>query len=119
MRQFAPVLLASLVIAYAHVAAARDPGRGWNPTEAAPLASSISDHSDADLLAERHLALYRASRASQLRDHRGMPENATRSGSNDDRDASPAMIRTSATAALPLVPRVPVHPASETSTSLR
>jgi hypothetical protein len=55
------------------------------------VSDAASDMSDADVLAERHLALYRASRAA-------VP------GLRDSADESPAPIsvRTSATAALPL-----------------
>ncbi|MGQ0522793.1 MAG: hypothetical protein ACT4P8_03915 [Betaproteobacteria bacterium] len=50
-----------------------------------------SDMSDGDVLAERHLALYRASRVAVLGLHDSADENQT-----------PVSVRTSATAALPL-----------------
>lgn len=54
---------------------------------------------DLDMLAERHLALYRASRASVL----GLQERPE--------DGMPVNVRTSATAAIPL----PDHPVSDGS----
>jgi hypothetical protein len=66
--------------------------------------------SDADLLAERHLALYRALyRAAQ------QPRVSERSSGvdSDERDGPSLSIRTSATAALPLGPRIPANPSVE------
>jgi hypothetical protein len=61
----------------------------------------VVETSDANLLAERHLALYRA--AQQIRVSARDPQNL------QEADAQPAIVRTSATAALPLGPRVPAH----------
>lgn len=55
------------------------------------VSDAASDMSDADVLAERHLALYRASRAAVL----GLRDSA-------DESQAPISVRTSATAALPL-----------------
>jgi hypothetical protein len=52
---------------------------------------AVSDMSDADVLAERHLALYRVSRAAVL----GLRDLSAE-------DSGPASVRTSATAPLPL-----------------
>lgn len=98
MRQFASVLLASVVLAYAQLASAHDPGRSSYPAGATP-SSPASDNSDAALLADRHLALYRASQ--HARDNGAASGNAAGS-SNNDRGAMPAIVRTSASAALPL-----------------
>lgn len=57
---------------------------------------AASDMSDADVLAERHLALYRASRAAVL----GLRDSG-------DESHAPISVRTSATAALPLPPDRP------------
>lgn len=61
---------------------------------------SVATDSDADLLAERHLALYRASRLQ------------TPHSEADGGDGIPQPVRSSATAAIPLAPRAPVLPES-------
>ena len=61
-------------------------------------AVSASSGSDADVLAERHLALYRASQ---------LPTVTSEAASENDADTGQVVVRSSATAALPLPPRVP------------
>jgi hypothetical protein len=65
--------------------------------------ANVTSESDADLLAERHLALYRASQQRQLL-----------SSESDGGDAVPPPARTSATAAIPLGPRAPALPETHT-----
>ena len=60
-------------------------------------AVSASGGSDADVLAERHLALYRASQ---------LPTVTSEAASENDADTAQTVARSSATAALPLPPRV-------------
>jgi hypothetical protein len=68
------------------------------PLETPPATSSVaSDMSDADVLAERHLALYRVSRAAVL----GLRDVSAE-------DNTPVIVRTSATASLPLPPEQPL-----------
>ncbi|MGQ0750049.1 MAG: hypothetical protein ACT4PS_05885 [Betaproteobacteria bacterium] len=79
------VAAASLALVSMHGAADN------RPLETRPVApSAASAMSDADLLAERHLALYRVSRASVL----GLRDSAE--------DSVPVSVRTAATAPLPL-----------------
>jgi hypothetical protein len=100
MRPFALVLPALFIVVCAQPAAAHD-----GSVRAAPLTTSVVESSDADLLAERHLALYRAAQQIQAGKSasQGLPEA----------DAQPAIVRTSATAALPLGPRVPANPSTD------
>ena len=68
------------------------------PLETLPAASSVaSDMTDADVLAERHLALYRASRAAVL----GLRDFSAE-------DDTQVVVRTSATAPLPLTQEQPL-----------
>jgi hypothetical protein len=103
MRQFAPVLLASLIVACAQPAAA-DNGHSGRAT--APTINSMPGSSDADLLAERHLALYRAAQQPRVSERSSGVDG-------DERDGPSLSIRTSATAALPLGPRIPANPSVE------
>jgi hypothetical protein len=98
MRPFALVLPALFIVVCAQPAAAHD----GSSVRAASLTDSVVDNSDANLLAERHLALYRA--AQQIR------AGGSASQSLSEVDAQPAIIRTSATAALPLAPHRPANP---------
>jgi len=102
MRQFAPVLLASLIVACAQSAAAGD----RHSVRAAPTTAPISGSSDAELLAERHLALYRAAQQPRVSERSSGVDS-------DERDGPSLSIRTSATAALPLGPRIPANPSVE------
>jgi hypothetical protein len=101
MRSFAPVLPALLVIVCAAPAAAHE----GSSVRAAPVKASVVETSDANLLAERHLALYRA--AQQIRAGASAPQNL------HEADAQAAIVRTSATAALPLGRRAPAHPSTD------
>lgn len=109
MRQFAPVLIASVVVAYTQFAAAQDSDRTSHTTGAKPTVGAVAEGSDAHLLAERHLALYRASKY--------MHDNGSSSSAagpvNHDPDAPPVIVRTSATAALPITPRDSVNRPAE------
>jgi len=101
MRSFAPVLSALFVIVCAAPAAAHDSAS----VRAAPVTASAVETSDANLLAERHLALYRA--AQQIRAGAGAPQNL------HEADTQPPIVRTSATAALPLGPRAPARSSTD------
>lgn len=81
------VTAASLAIVWTQTAMSDT--RSVEPPRGAP--ATASDMSDADVLADRHLALYRASRTTVM---------GLREPSDDDGHA--VSVRTSATAALPL-----------------
>lgn len=98
MRPFAPLLLVS-VFACAPLASAHDSGGGGHAI--GTTGTTMSTGSDAELMAERHLALYRASRHAR---ENGAASGHAAASSNGERGATAAVIRTSATAALPLAP---------------
>ena len=107
MSSFTRVLLSSLFVVCAQPALAGETGRDAFFDRTIPLPTFAHDSSDADLLAERHLALYRA---SQLPPKRSALENTSAQG-NGERDVAPIPVRTSATAAPR--PRAPANPSAE------
>lgn len=92
------VLLSSLVIVCAQPALAGDPVRHGFFDRTIPLPAFAYDSSGADLLAERHLALYRASRQLPPKDS---ASKDTSGPGNDERNVAPIAVRTSASAKLP------------------
>lgn len=104
MPRLTRVLLTSLVVACAPPALARDTVRDIFFERTIPVPALTYDNSDANLLAERHLALYRASR--QLPPQGGALGNV-QGPANDERDVASIAVRTSATAKLPLSSRSP------------
>lgn len=90
----ATMLAASFVLTSAPLGAEQT---AWSV--APPSGGSTRLSSDADLLAERHFGLYRASQ---------LPTNLSRDA-EESSEASAIVVRTSATAALPLSPSTPPH----------
>lgn len=86
--------LALLAASFALISIPAVPAETRSAQRLPVVSDAASDMSDADVLAERHLALYRASRAAVLRD-------------SGDENHAPVSVRTSATAALPLPPAGP------------
>ena len=104
------VFLSSLVVVCAQTALASDPVRDGFFDRTIPLPAFTYDSSDAGLLAERHLALYRASQ--QLPPSSVASEDTMRTR-NDERDVVPISVRTSATAKRPLSSGLPANPSAE------
>ena len=99
MSSFTRVWLSMLVVVCAQPALASDPVRDGFFDRTLPLPAFTYGSSGADLLAERHLALYRASQSLPPED--SASENTSQRG-NDERDAAPISVKTSATAKRPL-----------------
>ena len=95
MSSFTRVWLSMLVVVCAQPALASDPVRDGFFDRTLPLPAFTYGSSGADLLAERHLALYRASQS--LRPEDSVSENTSGRG-NDERDVAPISVKTSATA---------------------
>lgn len=94
-------LLSSLVVVCAQPALAGDPVRQSFFDRTLPLPAFTYESSGADLLAERHLALYRASRQLPPKDSASKDTSAP---GNDERSIAPTPVRTSASAKLPADP---------------
>lgn len=100
MSSFTRVWLFTLVVVCTQPAlASDDPVRDGFFDRTLPLPAFTYGSSGADLLAERHLALYRASQSLPPED--SASENTSQRG-NDERDAAPISVKTSATAKRPL-----------------
>ncbi len=95
------VLLSSVVVVCAQPALASDPVRYGFFDRTIPLPAFAYDSSGADLLAERHLALYRASRQLPPKDS---ASKDTSGRGNDEHNAASIPVRTSASAKLPVNP---------------
>ena len=99
MSSFTRVWLFTLVVVCTQPAlASDDPVRDGFFDRTLPLPAFTYGSSGADLLAERHLALYRASRQLPPKDS---ASKDTSGPGNDERNVAPVAVRTSASAKLP------------------
>lgn len=108
MRHFAPLLIVLPITANADVSSAQGAEPNAYAASAASSTAAALNRSDVEILAERHLALYRAARLPHQ-------NGSVAASPADSRDVAAAIVKTAGTAALPFPLIFPPNPSNEQS----